>query len=260
MRNKEKDRLPEKEFREPGEKKGLARFMELVDRDGPKFLKAGALVFLALIPYTAVVVMAVASGSPLFLLGCIPAGMLAAPFLCGAADTVMRSLRDEVGWWWWDSYKTSWKRNARACLLPGGLFGLIGGLELFLLYIIAMQPDPVKDFWLLMAAVLAEFAILTYYLPMLVCMDIPFPALLRNCFVLFFSHPIKSILAAIVQIVYYGIILIWFPLTSVVFLLFSVWFPMVICYLTLYPVLDKHFGLKAAYEEIRRRHWESGDT
>lgn len=249
------EEIEEVNFREPAPKKGLARFMEVMDRDGPKFLKAGALAFLGLIPFAAVMVLAVASMSPLFLLGCIPAGMLAAPELCGAADTVMRSLRDEVGWWWWDSYKTSWVRNAKASLLPGGIFGLLAGFQIFSLYLVAVMENPTTYFWVFMGTVTLEFCVLSYYLPMLVCMELPFGALVRNCFVLFFNHPIKSLWSAIVQVIYYLLMLVWFPLTSVIFLLSSVWLPMVWSYMILYPVLDKHFGLKDAYEEIRKRQW-----
>lgn len=256
MRRKDMELTQEPSRRDLEEKKGFLRFMELMDRDGPKFLKAGALVFLTMIPFVAVIAAALMTGTPLMLMLCIPAGMIAAPEIAGAADTVMRSLRDEVGWWWWDTYKTVWKRNAKASLLPGAVFSLGAGMELFLLYFIARLEDPVTDFWLLMAAALVEFAVLGYYLPMLVCIELPFPALVRNCFVLFLSHPIKSLVSALVQLVYYLMILLWFPLTSVIFLLTSVWFPMLISYMILYPALDKHFGLKAAYEEIRKRQWE----
>lgn len=256
MRKKDMDMTREPSLRDLQEKKGFLRFMELMDRDGTKFLKAGALVFLTLIPFVMVIVAALVTGNPLLVMLCIPAGMIAAPEIAGAADTVMRSLRDEVGWWWWDTYKTAWKRNAKASLLPGAVFGLGAGVELYFLYFIAGLENPITDFWLLMGAALIEFAVLGYYLPMLACIDLPFTALVRNCFVLFLSHPIKSLVSALVQLIYYLMILVWFPLTSVIFLLTSVWLPMLISYMILYPVLDKHFGLKQAYEEIRKRQWE----
>lgn len=54
---------------------------------------------------------ALATGAPGLLLASIPTGMLAAPGVAGAADIVMRSIRDEIGWWWWDTYKKTWKRR-----------------------------------------------------------------------------------------------------------------------------------------------------
>ena len=240
-------------------KKGLMRLFELLDRDGGKFFKSGLPVFVSTIPFVVVLMAAVAAGTPLLLLACIPCGMLAAPQICGAADTVMRSQRDEVGWWWWDTYKKAWKRNAKASLLPGAIFGLLVGVQVWSLYLVAMMEDPVLDFWLLIAAIVLEFSVLGYYLPMLVCIDLPFPSLLGNCFVLFFSHPIKSWLSGLVQLSDYGIILIWFPLTSVIFFATSVWLPLLMSCVILYPVLDTHFGLTAAYEKIQQDQWGTNE-
>lgn len=240
-------------------KKGLMRMFELLDRDGGKFFKSGVLVFVSAIPFAVAVLAAVVTGSPLLLLACIPCGMLAAPQICGAADTVMRSQRDEVGWWWWDTYKKAWKRNAKAALLPGAVFGFLAGAQIWSLYLVAVMENPIRDFWFLAAAMLLELSILSYYLPMLVCMELPFPALLRNCFVLFFSHPVKSLLAGLLQLVYYILILVWFPLTSVIFFATSVWLPMLMSCVVLYPALDKHFGLTAAYEKIQQEQWGANE-
>lgn len=246
-------------IRKNEKKKGLLRLFELLDRDGGKFFKSGLLAVVSMVPFIYFMTMAVAGEKPLMLLGCALGGLLAAPQICGAADTVMRSMRDEIGWWWWETYRKAWLRNVKATLLPGAAAGLLIGLELYSLYVIALLPDPVKDFWMLFAAVLVELAICGYYLPMLVCMDIPAPALIRNCFALFFCHPIKSLLSALVQIIYYIIVLIWFPLTSVLLVLTSVWLPMLISFQILYSALDKHFGLTELYENLQKAKWE-GET
>lgn len=239
----------------PQRKKGLMRMIELLDRDSGKFFKSGVLALLGLLPFFLAVLFAVANGAPVLLLLCVPTGMLAAPGIAGAADTVMRSLRDEVGWWWWDTYKKAWKRNARESLLPGAIFGPVLGLSIFLLYYITGLADPSTEFWMLTAALLVLTAITGFYLPMLVCMELPGATLLRNCFVLFLSHPIKSLLSALLQLVYYGIMLIWFPLTLVILVLTSVWLPMLMAYVILYPALDQHFGLTTVYEKLQQEQW-----
>lgn len=239
----------------PQRKKGIMRMIELLDRDSGKFFKAGALALLALLPFFVTIAFALATGAPGLLLGCIPTGMLAATGVTGAADTVMRSLRDEVGWWFWDSYKKAWKRNARPALIPGAIFGLVIGLNIYLLYYISAMEDPVREFWLLFVGLLVLTAITEYYLPMLVCMELPGPALLRNCFVLFFSHPFKSLLAALLQLIYYGLMLIWFPLTGVILVLTSVWLPMLMADVILYPALDQHFHLTQVYEKLQQEQW-----
>lgn len=236
-------------------KKGLMRMMELLDRDGGKFFKSGVLALLGLIPFFLAVLFAVANNAPVLLLACIPTGMLAAPEIAGAADTVMRSQRDEVGWWWWDTYKRAWKRNARESILPGAIAGVVIGLYIYLLYYITQLPNPTREFWMLFAAMLVITGILQYDLPMLVCMELPGRVLLRNCFVLFFSHPVKSLLAALLQLLYYGVMLIWFPLTLVILVLTSVWLPMLMAYVILYPALDKHLNLTAVYEKLQQQQW-----
>ena len=46
------------------------------------------------------------------MLGGLVGGMIAAPFLCGIFDTVLRALRDEPGYWW-HTYRNAWKQNWR---------------------------------------------------------------------------------------------------------------------------------------------------
>ena len=253
-----KNELMENDAASQERKKGLMRMMELLDRDSGKFFKSGVLALVGLLPFFLAVLFAVANNGPVLLLACIPTGMLAAPQIAGAADTVMRSLRDEVGWWWWDTYKKAWKRNARETLLPGAILGLVIGLYIYLLYYITLLSDPTREFWMLFAAALVLTGITQYYLPMLVCMELPGRTLLRNCFVLFFSHPIKSLLAALLQLLYYGVMLIWFPLTLVILVLTSVWLPMLIAYVMLYPALDKHLNLTAVYEKLQQQQWGAG--
>ncbi len=252
MNKKQNENLAEPQ--QEKEKKGFARFMELIDRDIAKFYKAGLMAFLGLLPFIAAVI-AVVGYSPLLLPLAAVGGMIAMPEICGVADTIARSQRGEIGWWWWDTYKKAWKRNLRACLLPGAVGGLLAAAQIYSLYYIAALEDPTREFWMLFAALLVELGITGYYLPMLVCMELPAPTLMRNCFVLFFSHPIKSLLAALLRLIYYAVVLIWFPLSSFILLLGSVWLPLLGANMLLYPVLEKHFGLKEIYEKRRKEQW-----
>lgn len=251
------DREPSPANRDPAmfdRKKGLMRVFELMNRDGMKFFKAGVLAVVGLIPFMAVILLTLVAENPLVLLGLIPAGMLAGPEMCGLADTIMRSMRDEIGWWWWDTYKTAWKRNARSSVLPGAIFGVLAGTQIYSIYIVALLPNQVEEFWGLFAAMMVELGVFSFYMPMLACMELPFGTLVRNCFVLFFNHPIKSLLSAFVQLLYFGLMLVWFPLTSILVLV-SFWMPILWSYSILYPALDKHFGLTKAYEDLQKAQW-----
>ena len=242
---------------EQEKKKGLLRLFELLDRDLAKFFKAGILSFIGLLPLMLCTAAAVILRAPLLLAGNILCGMIAAPQICATADTVMRSVRDQIGWWWWESYRAAWKRDLRASLLPGAIFGLLYSVEIYLLYSVARLENPAGEFWLLFASVLISLAVTGSFLPMLVCMELPFGALIKNCFFLFFSSPLRCIAAAVLRLLYAGVILLWFPLTLVLFFLGSVWLPMLLSSLLLWPVLDANFGLSEAYREIRKEKWST---
>lgn len=236
-------------------KKGLLRLFELLEQDGTKFFRSGLLALVGMIPLCVAVAFFVDTGSLLPLVLCIPAGMLAMPQLTAAADTVMRSIRGEVGWWWWNTYKTVWKRNAKASLLPGAIFGVITGLQIYCLFFLLLLENPLVEFVMLMVAIVFSMGVMQFYLPMLVCMDLPFGSLVRNCFVMFMCHPLKALLASVVQVAYFAAILIWFPLTLVIFVLTSLWLPMLLAYSILYPAMDKELNLTEAYKQLQDKRW-----
>lgn len=251
-RNKEPELLTDQE---PEKKRGLLRVIELIDRDGGKFFKAGLLALPGMVLLFAAVQLALANAAPALLLLCIPIGMLTAPAIAGAADTVMRSRRDEVGWWWWDTYKAVYRRNFVPSLLPGAIGGLVTAIQIYCLYYLSTLTDVSGEFLMLLIAVTVFTGLAQFYFPMMVTMELPFYALVRNCFVLLLSHPLLSLAAALVQVVYYGLMITWFPLTLVILVLTSVWLPMLLSCSMLYGVLDKHLNLTESYARHVRQQW-----
>ncbi|MDO5399480.1 MAG: hypothetical protein Q4F17_00680 [Eubacteriales bacterium] len=240
--------IPEEQGQRP-RKTGFARLMELWSRDGKQYFLAGLLAFLGLIPYIAGVSFSIMGHTVLpVLLSGIFGGMAAAPQICGAADTILRSMRDEAGWWWL-TYQRAWKRNAGASLVPGAVFGLISAVWLFALYHVA-EPGA---FLMLAAAALVLLGLAGTVLPMLVLMELPFWGLVKNAVLLLLGHLPKILLAALVQLAYFGVILWWFPASLLIFLAGSVWVPLSVSLLLVYPILDSHFGIEAAIGDIRRQ-------
>ena len=115
-------------------KKGPARFFEILGRDLMSFYLAGLLALVSALPFVFGVWFAVDTHSlvPLLLAGVL-GGMIAAPQLCGLLDTILRSLRDEPGFWW-ATYRRAWKRNVRASLLPGAICGLLLAMQIFTVF------------------------------------------------------------------------------------------------------------------------------
>ena len=104
-------------------KKGAARFFEILGRDFSTIWLAGILAMLGGLPFAAGVWFAVETHSlvPLVIAGVL-GGMIAAPQIVGLNDTILRTLRDEPGYWW-ETYRRTWKRNLKESLLPGAVCG-----------------------------------------------------------------------------------------------------------------------------------------
>ena len=112
-------------------KTGFPRFWETLSRDFWDVFRAGFLALAGCLPFLTGVAFSLYSHvlifAPIFgLLG----GAIAGPELCALADTILRGLRDEPGFWW-HTYRRAWKRSAKASLLPAlpGLFLIYPGIN-----------------------------------------------------------------------------------------------------------------------------------
>ena len=98
-------------------KTGLPRFWETLSRDFWDVFRAGLLALAGCLPFLVGAAFSLHSHVLLFAPVCgLLGGAIAGPELCALADTILRGLRDEPGFWW-HTYKRAWKRNARASLL-----------------------------------------------------------------------------------------------------------------------------------------------
>ena len=113
---------------------GLPRFWEVLSRDFWDVFRAGFLTLIGCLPFFVGVAFSLYSHVLIFapLFGLV-GGALAGPELCALADTILRGLRDEPGFWW-HTYRRIWKRSARASLLPGAVGGGLLAAQIFLLF------------------------------------------------------------------------------------------------------------------------------
>ena len=121
-------------------KKGAARFFEILGRDFSTIWMAGLLALISSLPFALLLWFAVSTHSliPMLAAG-ILGGMIAAPQIVGLNDTILRSLRDEPGFWW-ATYRRAWKRNVKASLLPGAVCGLLLAMEIFTALFLGYLP------------------------------------------------------------------------------------------------------------------------
>ncbi len=98
-------------------KTGLPRFWEVLSRDFGDIFRAGLLALLGGVPFLVGLAFSLTSHVLLFAPVCgFVGGAVAGPQLCGLADTILRGLRDEPGFWW-HTYRRAWKRSAKDALL-----------------------------------------------------------------------------------------------------------------------------------------------
>ena len=213
-------------------KKGPARFFEILGRDLTSFYLAGLLALVSALPFVFGVWFAVDTHSlvPLLLAGVL-GGMIEAPQLCGLLDTILRSLRDEPGFWW-ATYRRAWKRNARASLFPGAICGLLLAMQIFTVFHYDVSAG-------------------------VVLLDLPFAGLVKNSLFLFLGYLPRAALGVVWQFVYWSIILLLWPISGFAMVLTGLWLPAVLTMQAIYPVLNKAFDLERQIKAIRDAELDS---
>lgn len=237
-------------------KKGPARFFEMLGRDFVSFYLAGMLALASAMPFVLGMWFAVATHSlvPLLLAGVL-GGMIAAPQLCGLLDTILRSLRDEPGFWW-TTYRRAWKRNAKASLLPGAIGGLLLAMQIFTMFhydiSAGVVPGALLAVGLFLLLGLAEFLFAQVAL-----LEMPFAGMLKNSLFLFLGYLPRAALGVLWQFVYWIVILLLWPISGFALLITGFWLPALLTMQAIYPVLDKAFDLERQIKAKRDAELDS---
>lgn len=240
-------------------KVGLPRFFELLGRDLWSFYRASLLCVLGFLPGTVGVAFFLLAEAPLWCVVCgVAGGMLGAPFLCGLIDTVLRALRDEPGYWW-HTYKRAWRQNWRQSLVPGAMLGLFLGGWLWMLRTQLAAGNASIPMWVgTLVSIFVCTGVLAYLFAQVPLVDLPLTELLKNAGLMFLGFFPRTLAAALVLCVYWGLVLLYLPYTIPVLLVFGFWLPVVIVLMVLYPGLNKAFKLEETLHarrdaEIRER-------
>ena len=230
-------------------KTGIFHLWEMLSRDFWDLFRAGFLALLGCAPFLLgtvyslsahVLVYAPAAG----LLG----GAVAGPELCGLADTVLRGLRDEPGFWW-HTYKRAWARNARACLLPGAVGGALLSTQAFCLFHAGALGLNLAAGAGLAAGILLVLALSLYLWPQLALMELSFPQLLKNSALLFLGQLPRSVAALAIVAGYLGLSA-WFYLFALPLLPFTnLWLPALPALFLIYPGINDNFQIEDQLRE-----------
>lgn len=234
-------------------KKGLARFLELVSRDGWNALKAGALAALCMIPAVLLAGLCTALGSlPLTMLAGIIGGLIAGPTLAGLYDTLLRALRDAAGMWDWD-YRKNLKRNRRAALVPGALTGLVDCTLAYLLRVnLLLDEQPLFLLILLVVGAAILFAVLTFLWAQTVLLELPFGTKLKNSFLLLFAHPIRGLVSGLIQAVFYLAFVFCAPALLFLGILPGFWIVTLMGLHTVYSIVNETFAIEESIAALEK--------
>ena len=237
-------------------KTGVRRFFELVGRDMNSMFLANLLTCLGFVPVISLVYIGfLMNNLPVMLISAAVGGLLAGPALAGMYDTVLRALRDEAGYWW-VTYRKAFKRNFKASLAPGVLYTVVVTLQIFLVYfcfnMLYHGTNVGVPLWVATVLNLLVFQMLFAYMwPQVVLLDQPLSLTLKNsinCMIAFLPH---ALAASIVQILFWGVVILCMPLGLLLMLVFGFWFQVEITSQIVYGDLDRVFHIE---ENIRRLH------
>ena len=215
-------------------KTGIGRFFELVGRDMNGMFMANFLACIGFIPVICLVYVGFLMRSLLVMLvSAAIGGIVAGPVLAGMYDTVLRALRDEPGYWW-NTYRRAFRQNFKASILPGILYCVVITFQIFLIYfcfsMLAQGENVGTGLWVGAILNLVIFHMMFAYMwPQIVLMEQPFRQTLTNslrCMLAFLPH---ALAASIVQIVFWGLVILTMPLGVFLMLIFGFWFTCEIC-------------------------------
>ena len=235
-------------------KTGIGRFFELVGRDMNGMFLANLLTCIGFAPVICLVYIGFLQNSlPVMLGSAAVGGLLAGPALAGMYDTVLRALRDEAGYWW-VTYRKAFKRNFKASLAPGVLYTVVVTLQIFLVYfcfnMLYHGTNVGVPLWVATVLNLVLFQMLFAYMwPQVVLLDQPLSLTLKNsinCMIAFLPH---ALAAAIVQVLFWGVVILCMPLGLFLMLIFGFWFVTEVSCQIVYGDIDRVFHIE---ENIRK--------
>ena len=229
-------------------KTGPARFWEMLSRDFGSLLAANLLCFAAFLPAALAASLGlIYENFWICLLGGLAGGALAGPFYTALADTVLRTLQDDPTGWF-----DRWKHTLRKRWRPAALTGLaLGGLIAAFLFVgsffaAAMRQGvlPAPPIWVMLALDFFLLSLFGVTLPFQIAAGkAGFAARLKEAALLVLHSPARVAGAALVQLLWWALVLALFP-TSVLFaLLIGFWPAALVTGQLLYPALCRRLEM-----------------
>lgn len=230
---------------------GPARFSELLERDLKRFLFVNLLTVLGFLPLALGILTAILSSSILILIpACIIGGAAAGPALSCMHDTIFRSLRDAPGKCM-DNYRHAFQQNWHQSVLPGILLGLLLGFYSFMLLMIwraSKSPGPgTYAVYLFGLVILTMF--FSLYWPLIVLFEQSSKERFCNCLLFCARFLWKTLGCALLQILYWGILLLFLPWSVLLLPFTGIWFILYAADFLLYDTMNEVFSIEKQIAE-----------
>ena len=240
---------------------GFNRYRQLLSFHGVHWFELNLLTVLGALPLATGITLSILSSSLLLLLPCaIIGGMIFGPFLAGMFDSVMRGLRDDPNNWW-RNYKKSWRQNLAGSLLPGAVLGLLIGVLVFMAALFwwsnaAPTPGTVAVY---LFSILLLVIINTLYWPQLVLFNQTTINRMRNILLFTAKYLWRVLGAALLQLIYFAIVILFAPWTLILVPLLGVWYIIFLSQFILYDGLNKELKIEEQFEAVARAEAEAAE-
>ena len=236
---------------------GFNRYKQLMSFYGVNWVKLNLITTVGFTPYAALNIVALLSSSSLVMLGgSFVGGMIFGPFFAALFSSIMKGMMDAPGRFW-ENYRKGWKQNFLGSLLPGGFFGLISGMFLFMAYMMWNGAIlPTKGTIALYLFSLLVFALINLLLwPQLVLFNQSFLVRMRNTLLFTAKYLWKVIGVSVLILLWVALMILFAPFTLLIIPLLGFWFIILIAELIIYEDLNYELDLESSYGIVR----ETGD-
>ncbi|MDO4489870.1 MAG: hypothetical protein Q4B85_02175 [Lachnospiraceae bacterium] len=228
---------------------GFNRYKQLMSFHAGNWIKANLLTTLGFIPLgTAAVISLLSSSSLVMLGGGLLGGIIFGPFLAALMKSVMSEMMDSPADFW-ETYRKGLKQNLKSGLLPGGLCGLLGGMFLFMAYML-MEARVAPSAGTLALYAFALFLFLffnTLLWPQLVLFDLDPVSRIRNILLFGSKYFWKVTKAVLMELLWIGVLIIFAPITFLVIPFLGFWFIILVSQLMFYEELNSELKIEELY-------------
>ena len=239
----------DKQYQLGGRQTGFNRYKQLLSQYFGTWFKVNLLTLMGAAPLAFGILFSILSSSvlvliPVSLLG----GMIFGPFLSGMVDAVLRGLRDDP-MPWRENYKRSWKQNFRCSLLPGALFGLFLGMYAFMgmLFWWASAAPSLGTIALYLFSGLVMTIVVTLYWPQLVLFRQSGMDRMRNIILFTAKYLWRVLCAALVQLAYWTVHLLFAPWTLLLIPFLGIWYIVFLSQFLIYDPLNAELEIEAHF-------------